>query len=69
MNVSGSSSTAGVFATRAVVKRPLNFFWLSDSPALRASSSTTMKPMLCRWAAYPGPGFPKPTTSERPTDP
>jgi hypothetical protein len=31
------------------------------TPALRAISSTTAKPMLWRVPRYLGPGFPKPT--------
>src|SRR5690606_21818067 len=40
---------------RCVVKRP---------PVRCASSSTTIWPTLCRLFAYPGPGLPRPTTSQ-----
>ena len=38
---------------------------LNLAPSRAASRSTTMKPTLCRLAAYAGPGLPRPTTSHR----
>src|SRR6478609_6546647 len=39
----------------------------NDACARRASSSSTICPTLCRFPAYCGPGFPSPTTSQRPS--
>src|SRR5215470_20277521 len=50
-------------ATSAVVSSAPNFPRKLSARVLRASSSTTMKPMLCRFREYLGPGFPRPTRS------
>src|SRR5919112_1418223 len=37
---------------------------LNELPTREASSSLTRYPTLCRWPAYDGPGFPRPTTNQ-----
>ena len=46
-----------------VASPPLTLLFHAGRLCLRASSSTTMKPTLCRFLAYFAPGLPSPTTS------
>ena len=62
MYVSGSSSATRWPSIRTSAIRPLNLPRHEPS-CRRASSSTTMKPTLCRFPAYSRPGLPRPTTS------
>jgi hypothetical protein len=58
-----SGSTIATRRVRSRAMRAARFLVQSSTFQRRASSSTTMKPMLWRVRAYSGPGLPSPTTS------
>src|SRR5579864_4163037 len=66
MNVCGSSNAASIrtppTGRASRTKRALNFSLKGGSPALRWSSSATIKPTLCRCPSCSRPGLPSPTT-------
>src|SRR6187431_3289548 len=60
----GTASVTACPANRAVAVRVWVFLFVDKAtPERRASSSTTICPMLWRVSAYSCPGFPRPTTT------
>src|SRR5207237_134550 len=63
MYVCGRSTATGPPPARPCPSTAFQRVWSSGTPSLRAASSATRNPALCRVAAYFWPGFPRPTRS------